>query len=169
MLVVWIALVAVPLPELIQSSAPLALVFERLTGLSPRFMSAIASVATLNGIVIQMILASRVLYGLSRQGQLPEIFGKINPKTRTPLFGTTFTAALVLLFALFLPLHDLADLSARLTLLVFAIVNLSLARIKLRGDPPPERGFVAPSWVPWAGSATCIVLLVAELALETSV
>ena len=168
MLVVWIALLAVPVPELIQSSAPLALVFERLTGLSPRFMSAIAIVATLNGIVIQIILASRVLYGLSRQGQLPAIFAEVNPKTRTPLFGTTITAALVLLFAVLLPLHNLADLTARLTLLVFAVVNLSLARIKLRGDPPPEGAFVAPTWVPWAGCATCIALLVAELALETS-
>jgi len=167
MLVVWIALLAVPVPELIQSSAPLALVFERLTGLSPRFMSAIAIVATLNGIVIQIILASRVLYGLSRQGQLPAIFAEVNAKTRTPLFGTTITAALVLFFASFLPLHNLADLSARLTLLVFAVVNLSLARIKLRGDPPPEGAFIAPTWVPWAGCATCIALLVAELALET--
>ena len=168
MLVVWIALLAVPVPELIHSSAPLALVFERLTGLSPRFMSAIAIVATLNGIVIQIILASRVLYGLSRQGQLPAVFAEVNPKTRTPLFATTITAMLVLLFALLIPLHDLADLTARLTLLVFAIVNLSLIRIKLRGDPPPEGAFVAPTWLPWAGCATCIALLIAELALETS-
>jgi basic amino acid/polyamine antiporter, APA family len=168
MLVVWIALLAVPAPELMRSNAPLALVFERLTGLSPRFMSAVAIVATLNGIVIQIILASRVLYGLGRQGQLPAVFADVNPKTRTPLFATTITAALVLLFALFLPLHDLADLTARLTLLVFAVVNLSLARIKLRGDPPPEGAFVAPTWLPWAGCATCIALLIAELALETS-
>jgi amino acid transporter len=167
MLVVWIALLAVPVPELIHSSAPLALVFERLTGLSPRFMSAIAIVATLNGIVIQIILASRVLYGLSRQGQLPAVFAEVNSKTRTPLVATTITAALILLFALFIPLHDLADLTARLTLLVFAVVNLSLVRIKLRGDPPPEGAFVAPTWLPWAGCATCIALLVAEFALET--
>jgi hypothetical protein len=59
------------------------------------------------------------------------------------------------------------DLTARLTLL-FAVVNLSLARIKLRGDPPPEGAFLASTWVPWAGCATCIALLVAELALETN-
>src|SRR5262245_38637871 len=168
MLVVWIALLAVPVPELIQSSAPLALVFERLTGLSPRFMSAIAILATLNGIVIQVILASRVLYGLGGQGQLPQIFAEVNPTTRTPLFATTITTAFVLAFALFLPLHGLADLTARLTLLIFAVVNLSLAYIKLRGDPPPERAFVVPSWVPWAGCVTCIALLIAELAFETS-
>jgi basic amino acid/polyamine antiporter, APA family len=168
MLVVWIALLAVPVPEFIQSSAPLALVFERLTGGSPRFMSAIAIIATLNGIIVQIILASRVLYGLSRQGQLPAIFADVNAKTQTPLFGTAVTAALVLLFALFLPLHNLADLTARLTLLIFAAVNLSLARIKLRGDPPPEAAFVAPAWVPWMGCATCIALLAAERGFEAS-
>ena len=90
----------------------------------------------------------------------------MNPKTRTPLVATVATAALVLLIAMFLPLHNLADLTARLSLLVFTIVNLSLARIKLRGDSPPLGAFVAPTWVPWAGCATCIMLLIAELALE---
>ena len=98
MSVVWIALLAVPLPELTQSHAPLALVFERLTGLSPHFMSAIAAVATLNGVVIQIILASRVVYGLSRRGQLPAVFAEVHPRSATPLVATGSTAALVLLF-----------------------------------------------------------------------
>ena len=99
---------------------------------------------------------------LGRQGQLPAVFAEVNPKTRTPLVATTITATLVLVFGLFLPLHDLADLTARLTLLVFAVVNLALIRIKLRGDPPPEGAFVAPTWLPWAGCATCIALLISE-------
>ena len=73
-LVVWVALVAVPPAELAASKAPLALVFERLTGASPRTMSLIAVVATLNGIIVQIILAARVLYGLARQGTLPRAF-----------------------------------------------------------------------------------------------
>lgn len=168
MLVVWVALVAVPLPELIGSSAPLALVFERVTGASPRIMSVIAIVATLNGIVVQFIMSSRVLYGLGRQGQLPPIFARVNARSRTPLFATGITVGLVLLFALFLPLHDLADLTSRLTLLVFAVVNLALAWIKLRGDPAPRRAYVAPSWVPWAGCVSCLALFIAELRFGAS-
>ena len=79
-LVVWVALVAVPSEELAQSKAPLALVFERLTGASPRTMSLIAVVATLNGIIVQIIMASRVLYGLARQGELPGFFGAVNER-----------------------------------------------------------------------------------------
>ena len=53
--------------------------FERLTGASPRTMSAIAIVATLNGIIVQIIMASRVLYGLARQGSLPALLRAVQP------------------------------------------------------------------------------------------
>ena len=70
-LVVWIAVVAVPPQELARSSAPLALVFERLTGMPLVSMSAIAVVATLNGLIVHMIMIARVIYGLADQGNLP--------------------------------------------------------------------------------------------------
>lgn len=164
-LVAWVALVAVPHEELAQSRAPLALVFERLTGASPRIMSLIAIVATLNGIIVQIIMSSRVLYGLARQGNLPAAFGTVHGLTRTPLYATVFTTGLVLLFALLLPLHHLADLTSRITLVVFALVNLSLIRIKARTPVPPAGAYVAPSWAPWAGFVSCLALLVADVAL----
>jgi APA family basic amino acid/polyamine antiporter len=165
-LVVWVALVSVGQAELAASKAPLALVFERLTGASPRTMSAIAVVATLNGIIVQIIMASRVLYGLARQGNLPAALGAVSKATRTPLFATAVTSALVLILALALPLQHLADLTARLTLVVFALVNLSLVRIKARERPGEQpTGFVAPTWVPWAGFASCVVLLILDAVL----
>jgi amino acid transporter len=132
-LVVWVSLVTASPAELSDSKAPLALVFERLTGASPRVMSLIAIVATLNGIIVQIIMSSRVLYGLARQGELPPAFGRVHRVTRTPLFATGFTTLAVLLLALLLPLHHLADLTSRITLVVFAMVNLSLVRIKVHG------------------------------------
>lgn len=120
-------------------------------------------VATLNGVIVQIILASRVLSGLSSEGQIQAILASINAKTQTPVLATVVTARLVVLFALFLPLHDLADLTSRLTLVVFAIVNLSLVWINRRGDIAPDGGFVAPTWVPWAGCVSCIALLVSKI------
>jgi amino acid transporter len=64
-LIVWIALVAVPPEELSRSTVPLALVFERLTGMPLVTMSMIAMVATLNGIIVYMIMIAGVLYGLA--------------------------------------------------------------------------------------------------------
>ncbi len=164
-LVVWVALVAVPAVELAASKAPLALAFERLTGASPRVMSAIAVVATLNGIVVQIILAARVLYGLARQGILPPAFQDVSPVTRTPLVATAVAVAMVLVLALLLPLEGLADLSARFTLLLFAIVDLALIRIKAREQEPPCDIFLAPCWVPWAGLASCVALLLVDLGI----
>ena len=164
-LVVWVALVAVPSEELAQSKAPLALVFERLTGASPRTMSLIAIVATLNGIIVQIIMASRVLYGLARQGELPAFFGAVNGATQTPINATAVTTALVLVFAVLLPLHHLADLTSRITLVVFALVNLALIRIKASAQPAPPGAYIAPTWMPWAGLATCAGLLIVDLAL----
>ena len=59
-LVVWVAVTAVAPQELARSSAPLALVFERLTGMPLVTMSAIATVATLNGVIVHMIMIARV-------------------------------------------------------------------------------------------------------------
>lgn len=161
--VVWIALVAVGPADLARSNAPLGLVFERLTGASSRSMSVIAVVATLNGIIVQIIMASRVLYGLAGQGDLPAVFAQVHRRTRTPLVATATATALVLAFALIIPLHDLAEVTARLTLIVFAIVNVSLIVIKRRENSFPTVGFIAPWWVPWAGAATCLLLLGLDL------
>jgi amino acid transporter len=165
MLVVWVALVAVPPAELAASRAPLALAFERLTGASPRTMSAIAVVATLNGIIVQIILSSRVLYGLARQGTLPPALQEVSPVTRTPLIATAVTVTLVLAFALLLPLEGLAELTARFTLVLFATVNLALIRIKAREPAPPRQIYLAPRWIPWAGLVSCLALLLADLAV----
>lgn len=162
-LVMWVSLAAIGPTELAASEAPLALVFERLTGASPRTMSAVAIVATLNGIVVNMIMASRVMYGLSRQGRLPERIGRVNPVTRTPLFATGIAVAIVGAFALLLPIADLADLSARITLVMFGIVNLALLAIKLRETAPPRGIFVCPRWVPAAGALSCALFIAADI------
>jgi amino acid transporter len=126
-------------------------------------MSAIAVVATLNGVIVQIILASRVLYGLARQGNLPAALHEVNPLTHTPLAATALAVVLVLLPALLVPLEGLADLASRFTLSLFALVDLALIRIKAREAEPPHGLFIAPPWVPWAGFASCIAFLVADL------
>lgn len=164
-LVMWVALASLGPKVLAASKAPLALVYEHLTGASPRTMSAIAIVATLNGIVVNIIMASRVMYGLSRQGNLPAVIGRVNPATQTPLVATGVAAAIVLAFALLLPIADLADLTARITLIMFALVNLALFIIKRRETAPPPNIFRCPKWVPVAGFLSCVAYVVADLAV----
>jgi amino acid transporter len=164
-LVLWVSLITVPPPELAASGAPIALVFERLTGASPLTMSAIAIVATLNGIIVQMIMSSRVLYGLGMQGDLPSAFAALSPRTQTPLIATFFTTILVWLLAVLVPLDRLADITSHMTLIVFALVNLALIRIKAREHAIPEGVYVAPGWVPWAGLVSCMMLTLDDVGL----
>jgi amino acid transporter len=128
-------------------------------------MSAIAIVATLNGIIVQMIMSSRVLYGLGAQGDLPSAFSMVSPRTRTPLIATLFTTIVVWLLAVLLPLDRLADITSHMTLIVFAIVNLALIRIKARDREISAGVYVAPRWMPWAGLASCVALTLDDVGL----
>ena len=162
-LVVWIAVTAVPPQELARSSAPLALVFERLTGLPLVTLSAIAVVATLNGVIVHMIMIGRVIYGLADQGNLPKVLARLNSVTHTPLLATAIGVGAILALALAVPLAGLADLTARFTLVIFAIVNLALIRIKSRNEVAPLGAFICPRWVPFAGLGSSALLLVVDL------
>lgn len=162
-LVVWIAVTAVPPQELGSSSAPLALVYQRLTGLPLVTMSAIAIVATLNGVIVHMIMIARVIYGLADQGSLPKALARLNPMTHTPLLATAIGVGAILLLALAVPLAGLADLTAGFTLVIFTIVNLALIRIKSRNETPPLGTFICPRWVPFAGLVSSVLLLVVDL------
>jgi len=162
-LVVWIAVTAVPPQELARSSAPLALVFERLTGLPIVTLSAIAVVATLNGIIVHMIMIGRVIYGLADQGNLPKLLARLNSVTHTPLLATAIGVGAILALALAVPLAGLADLTARFTLIVFATINLALIRIKSRNEVAPLGAFICPRWVPFAGLVSSVLLLVVDL------
>jgi amino acid transporter len=162
-LVIWVALVAVGPADLSTAKAPLALVFGRLTGAGAGFMSLIAVVATLNGVIVQIIMASRVTYGLAEKGRLPRWFDAVHPVTRTPLRATAVATGIVLVLALAVPLEGLAEATSRLALVLFVMVNLSLAILRLRETTPPAGIFRAPAWAPWAGLATTAAFLVADV------
>ena len=158
--VTGVAVLAVPPAELAQSSAPLGLVFERVTGASPVAITAIAIVATLNGVIVQLIMAARVLYGLGCQGSLPAVLARVHPVTRTPLVATAVVVGIATALAMSFPLEGLAEMTSRVVLVVFALVNLALLRLKLRGDAAPDGAFAVWTWVPAAGFLSCLALLV---------
>jgi amino acid transporter len=154
-----VAVLAVPPSELATMPAPLAAVFARTTNLSPTIITVIAIVATLNGVVVQIIMTSRVLYGLANRGYLRKELAHVNSITRTPLLATIFAIACVMVLALAFPIGELAEWTSRLTLAVFVIVCAALVRIKLRGTPAPPQTFIVPLWVPILGAILCLALL----------
>ena len=98
-----IALVAIAMPDrdaLTTSNAPLATLFNATTGLPATPISAIASIAMVNGILVQILMASRVLYGMSCDGLAPVAIGLLNPTRRTPVRAVMLVTLLIAALAL---------------------------------------------------------------------
>lgn len=157
--VVTTMVAAVPLKELAGAKAPLALVFVGKPTVYSTIFNIIAIVATVNGILIQMIMSSRVIYGLSMQGNLPRFFSYIHPRLQTPVIATLTVSVIVAALALTSPIARLAEGTSQAVLLVFMMVNLALIAIKSSAIVSDVPHFVAPRWVPYAGLVSCILLL----------
>jgi amino acid transporter len=139
-LYVLIAMIAVALPDrgaLTGSRAPLAVVFERVTGWSGRPIAAVAAIAMVNGILIQIVMASRVIYGMGRDGLVPAWLGRIDARRRTPSRAIALITVCIAALALGVPLVGLAQTTSALTLSVFTLVNLALWRIGGRTGAAP--------------------------------
>ena len=98
--VALVAIAATTPDQLAKSSAPLTLVFERVSGLPGRWVSAVAILSVLNGALIQIIMVSRVFFGLSRRSWLPGILGYVNPKTQTPVSAILICAVIIITLTL---------------------------------------------------------------------
>lgn len=149
--------------ELIANEAPLAFLFERATGNAPWLISIISIFAVINGALIQIIMASRLLYGMSRKHWLPAIFGQLHPVTQTPFIATIAIVTLVMLFSLYIPLVTLASITSFVLLMVFILINLALLKIKRDNNPVAPEVTIYPVWVPIMGVLTCLFLSISQL------
>lgn len=145
-----IAVLAVPLDQLVAHEAPLALIYERNTGQSAYILSTIGIVAVLNGALVQIIMASRVLYGLSVQKLLPGALASLGSRTQTPLLATGLVTSVIFVLALGFRLGGLAETTSLITLAIFSLVNAALIRIRLR-DGRPSDSITYPLIVPILG------------------
>ncbi|WP_461519333.1 APC family permease [Porticoccus sp.] len=127
-----VALQTLPMATLAGSPAPLALLIEHNSTVPVGFMALISIVAIINGALIQILMVSRVLYGMARQRLAPLFLGTVNRNTRTPLPATLLTGIAVLGFALWLPIATLAAITSTLILIVFILVNLALLSLNYR-------------------------------------
>lgn len=156
------ALLLVSPAELSQSDAPLALVYETATGRSPWLISVVSLFAVINGALIQIIMASRVCYGLARQGWLPESLGSVHPRTRTPIIATVLITAAIIITALWLPIETLANTTTYLLLIIFCIVNLALVNIKRRQEDVAEGIFTVNFFIPVCGFVISAAFLISQ-------
>ena len=161
-LVSVVAIVNLSPEALAASKAPLADIYTSATGQKPIVITFISLFAVINGALIQLIMSSRILYGMSNRGWLPAIFLQLNKRTQTPIFATVFVVLTITLLALWFPIEKLAESTSYLILTIFFLVNIALLRIrKCYALPENVRGY--PVWVPVIGALGSLSLLVAQI------
>lgn len=158
-LVSVVAVSIVPLDQLSQGDTPLLKVVEAgAPGFPPWIFGLITMIAVGNSALINLLMASRLIYGMSEEGVLPGVLGKVNRKRRTPVTAILFTTVLVAGLITFVgAVPQLGGTTALLLLGVFTVVNIAV--LVLRKDKVEHDHFRTPTWVAVAGAVTCAFLV----------
>ena len=164
LLVTITASMVVPTNALAESSGPLLEVVDRGTlPISTTFFAAIALLAVSNGALINLIMASRVVYGMGDQDVLPRVFSTVHPSRRTPWISIVFVSLIALLLIVTVGRNDdalstLSSTTVVLLLSAFIIVNISV--LVLRRDPVDHDHFTTPTVFPFLGAGISASLLI---------
>lgn len=148
--------------ELNRSDAPLADVLAKEGQGYPKIISGISLVAIINGVLVQIVMIARVLYGMAEKKMVPALFGKVNSKTRTPIWSTIMSTVVILILALLFDLEVLAKATNYILITVFAIINAALYTLKKR-NPKPEGLRTYPIFVPVVGFILSIGILIFQI------
>jgi len=151
-----VAVVVIPIKEIAVSTAPLTTIVSKSTWFPPSLISVISLVAILNGAIVQLLMAPRVVYGITQSSSALNFLSVINSRTQTPVVATIAISLLILIFTLLLPLTQLAKLTSTIILCLFVLVNAALIVFKKREK---YNGFQVYIWVPVLGIATSLLLL----------
>jgi len=173
LLVTFTASMVVPTGQLAGSSGPLLEVVERSPIEIPtKLFAAIALLAVSNGALINMIMASRIVYGMSDQGVVPSVFSRVHRSRRTPWVAILFTVAIALALLVVFggnpdALDTLGSTTVVLLLLAFIMVNISV--MVLRSDRVDHEHFRTPTVFPILGILVSAALLIYTAISDISV
>jgi amino acid transporter len=122
----------------------------------------VGAVAISNGVLVEIVMLSRLFYGMASKAQLPAVLARVNARTRSPVIATLAAGAIVLATALIVPFERLLVLANALTLLIFILVDIALWHVHRRHGRSGKGSYVAPRWAPPAGAALAALLIGAE-------
>jgi APA family basic amino acid/polyamine antiporter len=132
------------------------------SGRSAAIFAAVGFVSVANGVLVEIMMLSRLFYGMAKNHQLPKVLSNVHPRTQTPIAATAVAGAIMLMAALFIPFQHLLVAANSVTLGIFVLVDAALLVVHLREQKAPE-GFSAPRWVPPAAVCVSLALLCGDL------
>jgi amino acid transporter len=159
------AVALVPVGQLEASDTPLVLVVEAGAPDIPidRILPFISMFAVANSALINMMMASRLLYGMSKQGVIPQSLSKVHARNRTPWTSILFTTALSCGLIGYVSYSSddavavLGGTTALLLLGVFAVVNVAV--LVLRQDHVEHEHFHTRTVLAVTGAVACLYLV----------
>lgn len=163
-----IAVALVPVGELAEAdSSPLVKVMQAAAPGLPfsNILPIISMFAVSNTALINMLMASRLIYGMARQHVLPPVLGVVHPRRHTPWVAIVFTTLIafglifyVSAFASGDTVAILGGTTSLLLLAVFSVVNVAV--LVLRRDVRKEGGhFKTPTALPVIGFVASLYLV----------
>jgi amino acid transporter len=156
-LVALISSLMVDYRQLADSSGPLLLVVKESGVEFPaKLFALIALFAVSNSALINLMMASRLCYGLANERVLPKLMGRVLPGRRTPIVGIVFVCLLAVGLVSTGEIEGLGDTTSFLLLCVFAVVNVAV--LVLRKDRVAHPHFRTPTWLAVLGAVTAAIL-----------
>lgn len=135
-----VAISVVPWNELGSSPEPLTAVAEVVLGSEAGvLLSFIALFATVNTVLIMITTNSRFLYGMAKDNILPSFLKIVSEKRRTPFNAIIVVATVSCLFVLVKDIGTLAEMTTLGVFVVFAMINASLIKMRIKDDLPEDR------------------------------
>ena len=153
----------VPWQELAEAPGPITEVVARAApAIPPIAFTLITLFAVANTALVNYITSSRLIYGMARQGLLPEVLGNVHAERRTPQYAILGLFVVLAPLALLGTIAELAAATVLLLLFVFTVVNSALFVLKRRKGEKKGR-FEVPLFVPAAGALVSFTLIVVRV------
>jgi basic amino acid/polyamine antiporter, APA family len=161
-LVSLVAVAAQPAADFDGQEAGLSAILEDVTGSTwPGTMIAAGAIISIFSVTLIVIYGqTRILFAMSRDGMVPELFHKVNPRTLTPVPNTIIVAVVIALLAGLIPIEFLAEMTSIGTLVAFLVVSIGVMVLR-QTHPELPRGFKVPLYpvTPILSIAGCIWII----------
>lgn len=148
--------------EFANSGAPVAIAIEKTpyAWLSQAIILAIL-IGYTSVILIDLMAQSRMFYSISKDGLLPKMFSDVHTKFKTPYKSNIILCVFIGLFAAFVPMNVVGEMTSIGTLLAFLMVCVGILILR-KTNPEAKRPFKVPfvPLIPILGILTCIAMMV---------
>lgn len=158
------AVSVVPYGELAKAASPLTAVVSKAAPSFPAWVFTFITIfAVANTALVNYVTASRLVYGMSRQGLMPAFLGRVHATTKTPHLAIFLLLIILIPLVMTSTVSNLAAATVLLLLTVFCVVNAALVVLQRRKSEKKGK-FEVPAFVPALGAVVCLVLIVARVA-----